>query len=404
VWSNIRLVYLKDLKETLRDRRTMVRLLLVSVVWIPVVGHFFATYNQGFREESERAQLRIAIAGAEHLPQLAAAYSQEAGFQRVEPAPGQTTTDGIRAGQIDVALEIPAAAGQQVQAGQQVNIRVHYNNADSKQQIILERATLPITQLSERQRDWRLTLLGVAGGAAKENMLYPVVREEIEAASRRAVIGQRYGGMISYFAFLICFLGCTFAALDVGVGEKERGTLESLLLLPAPRRDLVLGKYLVVVTMGVVYSTLLLLSLAGWLRLEALGSSGITDELLELVAPMDLLLVWLMLLPIAAFFAALLLALSVYARSFKEATSLTGVSNLLLIVAVVFAALPGAELTWTWAMVPITSVALAIRELLKGTMDYAMLAIILGSSTVLAAVLLTWCTRLFEREAVVFRE
>lgn len=404
MWANVWLVFCKDLKETFRDRRTLIRLLLVSVLWLPAMGHMAVMYGKSFKEKSESVALKIAVTGAEYLPQLASAYSSSAGFQKVDLAPGQSMADGIRAGRIDVGVEIPADANEQVQAGRQTAIRVYYDNADSKQEFILQRVKGPIEQFSERQRDWRLTLLGVAGSAAKENVLHPVVHEESKTANRREEIGQRYGGLLAYFAFLICFMGCTFAALDLGVGEKERGTLESLLLLPAPRRDLILGKYLVVMTIGVVYSTLLLFSIAGWLRLEALGSSGITDELVTLVAPLDLLLIWLMLLPVAATLAAALLALSVYSKSFKEASSLTGLSNLVIVLAVVIAVLPGAELVWSMAMVPITGVALAIRELLKGTMHYTMLAVIVSASTLVAGALLVWCTRMFEREAVIFRE
>lgn len=402
--SNVLAVYRKDQKETFRDRRTLLRLLLVSVLMVPAMGHLIVSYDRTFQEESRGEPLNVAVVGAEQLPELASAYSPENGFRRVELSPGETLLDAVRAGRIEAGLEVPEGAREQLQSGEQVSIRFYYDNADSKQAIVKERATRPIVQFSERQRDWRLAFLGVSGGAAKESVLYPVTYEERRAADKRQEIGQNYGGLVSYFAFLICFMGCAFTAVDLGAGEKERGTLESLLLLPVPRRDLVLGKYLVVMTMGILYSTLLLVSIAGWLRLEALGSSGVNAEILSLVKPIDLLLVWLMLLPVAAIFAAMLLALSIYAKSLREANGLAGLSNIVVVMAVVFATLPGIELAWNWAAVPITSVALAMRELLKGTMNYAMLSVILGSSTIIAAGGLAFCTKWFERESVLFRE
>jgi sodium transport system permease protein len=103
-------------------------------------------------------------------------------------------------------------------------------------------------------------------------------------------------------------------------------------------------------------------------------------------------------------FSALLLSISIYAKSFKEAQSYATPVNLLILLPVMFAMLPGVELDWTWAMVPVTNVALAIKELVKGTVDYAMLTVILGSSTVVAAALLWAAIGWFNRESVLFRQ
>jgi len=78
--------------------------------------------------------------------------------------------------------------------------------------------------------------------------------------------------------------------------------------------------------------------------------------------------------------------------------------NFLIIIPAMIAMMPGVELTWTWAMVPITNVALATKEVIKGTMDYTMLFAIMGSTTVIAGAMLLFCTKWFERESVLFRE
>ena len=83
---------------------------------------------------------------------------------------------------------------------------------------------------------------------------------------------------------------------------------------------------------------------------------------------------------------------------------MAGLANFVVIAAVIVALLPGIELTNGWALVPVTNVALAIKELIKGTMDYSQLLSILGSSTAIAMVLLTFCTLWFQRESVIFRE
>lgn len=91
-------------------------------------------------------------------------------------------------------------------------------------------------------------------------------------------------------------------------------------------------------------------------------------------------------------------------KSFKEAGSYCGPLNFLAIVPAFIAMLPIVKLDWYWAMVPITNISLAIKELIKGTMNYEMLIAILGSSVLIAGALLLFCTKWFEREAVLFRE
>jgi sodium transport system permease protein len=193
----------------------------------------------------------------------------------------------------------------------------------------------------------------------------------------------------------------------LGAGEKERGTLETLLLAPIPRYQIVLGKFLVIFTTGVTAALLCLTSLGVMLAVkvqEITGELGELGEVIASVSVVDLVLIAAMLIPAAAMFAALLLSVSIYAKSFKEASAYCGPLNFLVIMPAFIAMLPMVKLDWYWAMVPITNISLAIKELIKGTMNYEMLIAILGSSVVIAGAFLFFCTRWFEREAVLFRQ
>lgn len=125
---------------------------------------------------------------------------------------------------------------------------------------------------------------------------------------------------------------------------------------------------------------------------------------MKAIGPTDLMLIATMLIPTAAIFASLLLSISIYAKSFKEAQSYIAPLNMLVILPAFLSMLPGVELNWKTASIPITNISLAIKELIKGTMDYSMMVAILGSSTVLAAVLLWLSTWWFGRESVLFRQ
>jgi sodium transport system permease protein len=111
----------------------------------------------------------------------------------------------------------------------------------------------------------------------------------------------------------------------------------------------------------------------------------------------------MMLIPLSAIFASLLLSLSIYARSFKEAQNYIGPLSMIVFMPLIVALMPGVELTWAMAMLPIANVALAIKELIKGTMDISMLLVIFGSTAVIAGAMLAFCVSWFQKEKVLFR-
>ena len=154
---------------------------------------------------------------------------------------------------------------------------------------------------------------------------------------------------------------------------------------------------------GIIAVLLNIASLGTWIAIKAGQLRGTLGTMLGSIGWLDLTLLALMLIPVAAMFASLLLSVSIFARNSPEASSLISPFGIVLIVPAVLAMLPGVELNWFWASVPVTNVSLAMKELVKGTMDYTMLVAIFGSSTLIAGLLLFFCTKWFNRESVLFR-
>ena len=259
-------------------------------------------------------------------------------------------------------------------------------------------------EFSERYRSERLAGLGLDTPQEQEHLLNPLTIEEHNTADMRELLGERVGGMLPYIFIIFCFMGALYPAIDLGAGEKERGTLETLLLAPIRRYQIVLGKFFVIFTTGVTAALLCLTSFGVMLAVKVQEITGELGEVIASVSVVDLVLIAAMLIPTAAMFAAVLLSVSIYAKSFKEASAYCGPLNFLAIVPAFIAMLPIVKLDWYWAMVPITNISLAIKELIKGTMNYEMFIAILGSSVVIAGAFLFFCTRWFEREAVLFRK
>ena len=400
---NILTIYLKEMKEVLRDRKTLIFMVALPTLVVPVLMNVLIGFIVKAEKKAQTETLTFAIFGAEHLPDLANAFSEEEGFVKVNIPTQEAIASAIEENKIKFGLVIPQTAREQMESGEQVAVQFYYNNASVTSKV-KNRAGKVIREFSERHRSERLAGLGLDTPQEQKHLLNPITIEEHNTADMREVLGERVGGMLPYLFIIFCFMGALYPAIDLGAGEKERGTLETLLLAPIPRYQIVLGKFFVIFTTGVTAALLCLTSLGVMLAVKVQEITGELGEVIASVSVVDLVLIAAMLIPTAAMFAALLLSVSIYAKSFKEASAYCGPLNFLVIVPALIAMLPIVKLDWYWAMVPITNISLAIKELIKGTMNYEMLIAILGSSVVIAGAFLFFCTRWFEREAVLFRK
>lgn len=396
--SGILTVFRKELLEVSRDRRTLIFMILMPLLLIPLLIQVTTDFVADAEQEAASATLDYAIFGSEELPEVAQAFAAAPGFSAATLDDRAQITAAVDDGRIDLALVIqpPGPGGQHV-------VELRYDNAPISSKV-QPRTKAVLEALGSDLRRERLQALGIDDPAVQQGVIEPVVMQPHGTASMREVTGERVGGMLPYLFIIFCFMGAMYPAIDLAAGEKERGTLETLLLVPIPRGQVVLGKFLVVFIAGVVAALLTLVGLGGWLWWRRSELGGEIGAVLAAIEAADLLLIAAMLVPTAAIFASLLLGISIYAKSFKEAQSYIAPLNMLVILPAFLAMLPGVELDWTTASIPITNISLAIKELIKGTMDLSMLIAILGSSTLLAGALLWASTWWFGREDVLFRQ
>ena len=153
-----------------------------------------------------------------------------------------------------------------------------------------------------------------------------------------------------------------------------------------------------------VAALITVVSFGGWgYVIGSLMGVDIVAKTMSTLGVADLLLILMMLVPLSAIFASLLLSLSIYARSFKEAQNYMSPLSILMFVPLAAAMMPGVELTGKTALIPVMNVALAIKELIKGTADGTMIALIFGATVALAAALIAFCVHWFQQEKVLFR-
>jgi sodium transport system permease protein len=244
----------------------------------------------------------------------------------------------------------------------------------------------------------RFAALGV-----RPDIVEAVAIEELDVTPMKERLGRTIGGLLPYLFVIFCFMGSMYPAIDLAAGEKERGTIETLLTAPVGRFQILLGKFGVVVLTGLLSAAVSMLGL----YLAVSRNPDMPQEMMGAVAsildPWTIVLVLSLLLPLAVFFAAFLLSLSFYARSYKEAQSLISPLTIVVILPVALGMVPGIELTPLTAMIPVLNVSLATKEIIAGTIVPGMLAIVYVSLLTLAGISLWACVRWVNREETIFR-
>jgi sodium transport system permease protein len=197
--------------------------------------------------------------------------------------------------------------------------------------------------------------------------------------------------------------------MDLTAGEKERGTMETLLCCPAARTDIVLGKFLMVLTGSLCAVMFSLVSLG--LTILALGSAmmpgpgalAAPGAAMPTIDPLGIFGLLAMVAPVAVLFSAILFTLSLYAKSSKEAQTYVTPLAFVVVFPCIVGMLPGIELNYRLALVPIVNISLVCKEMLSGVWHWGYIAVIFGSTALYAAAALAIAVRMFGREGVIFR-
>ena len=198
-------------------------------------------------------------------------------------------------------------------------------------------------------------------------------------------------------------MGAMYPAIDLGAGEKERGTLETLLTAPVSRFHILLGKFGVIVLTGFLSAIVSMVGLYIGLRQSNELPPEILDIIVKILGIDTVLLIFSLLLPLTVFFAGILLSVSLSARSFKEAQTLITPLNIAVIIPAAVGMVPGISLNFKTAIIPVLNVTLATKEIIAGTITTANLVVVYISLVALAVLSLWGSVLWFKRESTIFR-
>ena len=392
------IILIKELTDMIRDRRTMFMMVVMPLVVIPLLAITAIKLTQSQIEKAKDKELRVAVIGETAAPELFKRLSKEENFFLVT----MTNADSARAMTAEQTLDgvviIPQDFSEFVEGDKQATIRLIFKSSES-----LNAARRRIEAIID-QYDREIVNERIGRLQLDETLFDAIAIEREDVASTEEKFAENAGGFLPYIFIIFGFMGSIYPALDLGAGEKERGTLETILSSPASRFDIVMGKFLVVLLFSIATAFLAMLGVLIMVyQFLPTIETNITQTVMDMLGPRRIFIIMSMVLPVSAFFAAVALAISIFAKSFKEAQSMMAPLNIIIILPAMIGMLPGFKLSAVTAAIPILNLSLATKAILGGSADPILIAEVYLSLFFLAGVSIYGCARWFNREETLFR-
>lgn len=388
-------IFKKELIDTLRDRRTVLMMFIIPTLIFPVVLNLMTRVSSSFEEKVAEKTLKIGIVNGQiaDLDAQLASLPEVLGKKTLIPFADSTSLiEYLQKDSIDVGLFIPLTAKSNKEELKPLPVTIFHNGTDLG---IKERAEALLNVVDESWKKARYAKLNI-----NEQQITPMEISERNTASNKEMIGKLAGGFLPYMFIAFGFMGCMFPAIDLFTGEKERGTIETLLTTPVARWKILFGKMGVVVLSGLMASTFNLLGLVLSLEVfDLVKDPEILKAINDILSPAFIFMLYLLLFPLIVFFAGIMIPIAVRAKSFKEAQSIISPLNVAVIFPAMVGLLPGIELNTITALIPIVNIVLATKELIAGTLEWHLVAISFGVMVTLATLAVFLSYRKFEGES-----
>lgn len=388
-------VFMKEVVETVRDRRTVTVALLLPVVMMPIVTLGIPYLAQRQEREREGRPAVVAVVNRKAAAPLISLGEKKGLIRAVEvKAPKQALLNR----RVDAVLEIPPDFAHRLARGP-VELTVLFDEGEANSLIARQRLQEMVAHYSVLVTEQRLRARGLTS-----RDIAPIEVQTTNVADERRLGAVLLAGLLPFFISVWAVLGGQYAALDIGAGEKERRTLEALLVTPPGRWELAGGKFLAVTAASMAAVLMVIATTLITLRLGAQWGLSELQRAAVVISAGPAVLMILVAFFLVAFLSALQLALSIYARGLREAQQyFTPVYLLLSLPALASPFLEGwGRVAWTY-LLPGLNAVFIFRHLLLGTVAWGHLLLTLASTAAYAALALAAAVYLLQQEPVVLR-
>ena len=390
-------IFKKELTDVLRDRRTLFFMIVIPVIVMPLILIGSIKFQEYQSKKSDEKVLNIGLINKTSDSQIRDYLLDQKGVYLVEDIDLDSLELGIKNDSLQGGLYIHKNFIYDISANGMGEVEVYYKSSDlmskAKNRIYNALDIYKNEVVSERLSEFNVD----------KGLLEPLDIINKDMSTKKETIGKAVGGLIPYMLVIFIFLGAMYPAIDLGAGEKERGSLETLLSSPATKFEITVGKLMVVSLAGMVSGLISVVGISAPIYLLGNIPDQIKSTVLEIISPFIIVSVIILMIPIAIFFASMLLSISFYARSFKEAQSLMGPLNIIIIVPLMLTLGPGIEIDHITALIPLINVGLLTKEILAGSAQPIYFIETLSSLLFFAAIGIRFSVYWFNKENTIFR-
>ena len=425
----VKTIFLKEIRETLRDRRTMIIMLFLPVVMYPALLVIFSQIMNYSQVKFQKKDYKVVILGEapeamvntieedqqlkvvtvpivkSQLPESLKITREKPKEEEHKPDSFYTETinyddslkdfalEKIKEAGADVAIILPQDFKQLVESEQTGKALVLYDETKEGVHVVVPRLSDALRQYRNRERERRFK------STNNEGIYRPLAWREEGIATAEKKGGNFAGRIIPLLLMMMVMLGAFYPAVDLTAGEKERGTMQTLLTAPALPIEIIFGKFFTVFVVAMISA----LSNLGSMILAiifVIESNEATQDLNLQFPPSTGVVLFLQLIPVAIIFSAMMLAVASFAKSFKEAQNYLTPVYLIVIIPIIISALPGFELTTFTALIPILNITLLMKEMLVETPDINLIITVMVANLVYSIMTLLLAVKIFKSEMV----
>lgn len=391
------LVFKKELKDLFRDRKTLLVSILIPLIIMPLI-FFVIGKSASSNEKKVEENFKIAITGGVN--------SDFVGFvkniDKIQIIDSKNPEEDVKEGKLLLALEVPDNIDSLIKDEKDAPIKIIFDNSSQQSSMAQSRVENYIQEFSKQIVATRLEARGI-----KTSILNPVQISYQTTTKEEDSMGKVIIAMIlPLFLVIYSVTGPMGPAIDLGAGEKERGTLEPLLTTQAGRMSLLWGKFAAISVIGLITTLASMIGIVIALKQSGNSAMGVNINagMFSDIGVKGAVLITVMVILMNLTFGALELAISIYARSFKEAqTYLTPLNIIALAPIYLTYMLDARNIDMYYFNIPIANAVCLIKEFLAGVFNTSHILMTFGWILVYIVVCISFARYMFSREEVIFR-
>lgn len=398
----IRTLVKKEMLDVFRDKKTVVIMLVVPIILYPLIFigamQAVAMISSSMEEQNYRIALDAEDDGA--FARMLAEKGREGDTDETT-----CTITLVEAGSIgdhekalnDEVIDVYVSGAMQ---NGKMRYDIYYLSSVTNSSYARNLVQDVFDEFKEKLTEEKIR----EAGLDVHEILEPVLYENKDTASSEQSLGSIMGAVLPFMLIVSLMMGTMYPAIDTTAGERERGTLETILTLPVTNRQLIISKFLTVALIGIVSALLNIVSMGGiafyMYQIMDIQTETQSFEIARFIPA--IVVCMLAILAFSLFVSAVTMCVTSFAKSYKEANNYITPLMLVIMITGYIGFIPNLELNRTMAMIPVANICLLIKNMLVFKVDYTAIAVVLFSNVAYAVLAILFLSRIYDSEAILF--